>query len=429
VNRIACSFAIVAVALAPAVRAWADDAPTKDQLDAAKQAFVEGKQLHDAGKVPEAIEKFKESYRLSKNPLLLYNIALTLDENKQTDSALFYYRKFLADAPADAAQRPPAEDRVKVLEDQKLADEMASKPDAGAATKGEPAVAKPAKASNFDITTFQHTVVDEAPPNKPLDISATVPENANVSVILYYRIAGSPEFTAKPMKWHGTDLVARIPAAKVTGTAIQYYIEVKDANGAKLTSSGKSTSPNLINLDASAQEKTFSDFVDDVPVKEPKHHDKEDPLHDDSAGSVDAKTTTEASTPPGDGLFDVGSTKFEYTKWGVTGGAVVLIGVGVLFDVMAGEQASALVSDSMRQCAPHCTFDGYDQGLQNVGQRDAMLSDIGIGIGIASAAVAGYFWYRELTGHTHAEAKGDAGVVVVPSVGQNFHGAAAAVRF
>ncbi len=134
-NRIACSFAIAALTLAPAVRAWADDAPTKEQLEAAKQAFVEGKQLHDAGKVPEAIEKFKESYRLSKNPLLLYNIALTLDENKQTDSALFYYRKFLADAPADAAQRPPAEDRVKVLENQKLADEMASKPDSGAATE------------------------------------------------------------------------------------------------------------------------------------------------------------------------------------------------------------------------------------------------------------------------------------------------------
>jgi hypothetical protein len=432
VNRIACSFVVVAVALAPAVRAWADDAPKKEQLEAAKKAYGEGKQLHDAGKLGEAVEKFKESYRLSKNALLLYNIALTLDENKQTDSALFYYRKFLSDSPADAAQRPPAEERVKVLENEKLAAEMSDKGgdkgDAAATPDKTEAPAKPTKGVPFDVTTFQHTVVEDAPPGKPIDVAATIPESSSVSVILYYRTAGSAEFTAKPMKWHGKDLVARIPASATTGSAIQYYIEVKDSSGAKLTSSGKPTDPNLINLDASAQEHTYADFVDDVPVKEPaKHHDDDNPLKGgDENPSVSASTTTDTG-PTGDGMFDVGSTKFKYTKWSATGGAVVLLGLGVMFDVMAGQQASALVSDSMRTtCTPHCTFDDYDQQLQSAGQRDELLSRITIGVGIASAAVAGYFWYRQLSGHpTATEPK----VVVTPSIGQNFHGAAAAVRF
>jgi hypothetical protein len=430
VNRIACSFVVAALALAP-VRAWADDAPTKEQIEAAKKAYGEGKQLHDAGKLGEAVDKFKESYRLSKNPLLLYNIALTLDENKQADSALFYYRKFLSDAPADAAQRPPAEERVKVLENEKLAAEMSDKSDAGAATPGksdkaEP-TAKPTKGVPFDVATFQHTVVEDAPPNKPIDIAATVPENATVSVVLYYRTAGVAEFTAKPMKWHGKDVVARIPATATGGSAVQYYIEVKDSSGGKLTSSGKPSEPNLINLDASAQEHTYADFVDDVPVKEPpKHHDDDNPLKGDDNPSTSTSTSTDVG-PTGDGLFDVGSTKFNATKWGATGGAVVLIGLGVMFDVMAGQQASALVSDSMRQaCTPHCTFDGYDQELQSAGERDELLSRVTIGVGIAGAAIAGYFWYRQLTGHpTTTEPK----VVVTPSIGQDFHGAAAAVRF
>jgi hypothetical protein len=420
VNRIACSLLVAAAAFAPCARAWADDAPTKDQIEAAKKAFGEGKELHDAGKLGEAVDKFKESYKLSKNPVLLYNIALTLDENKQSDDALFYYRKFLSDAPADAPQRKDVEARVKTLENDKLAAEMGKSSD----TKPAPAPAPAKKATAFNVADFQHTVVEDAPPNKPLDISATVPEGSDVSVVLFYRAAGQPEFTAKPMKWHGKDLVARIPPAAVTGSSIQYYIEVKDLSGNKITSSGKPTEPNLINLDASAQEHSFGDFVDDVPVKEPKS-DTDDPLHRGSSSAAASDDTSVTAT--GDGFTDAGSKKFEYTKWGVTAGAVAFIGVGVMFDIMASKQADALVSDSTRgSCTPHCTFDAYDVGLQADGERDQMMSRIGLGIGIAGAAVAGYFWYRELTGHHHeTEPK----VVVTPSVGQNFHGAAAAVRF
>ena len=53
-------------------------------------------------KFDEAAEKFKESYRLSRNPVLLYNIGFTFDQLGKKDLAVIYYKKFLTDAPADA---------------------------------------------------------------------------------------------------------------------------------------------------------------------------------------------------------------------------------------------------------------------------------------------------------------------------------------
>jgi hypothetical protein len=73
VNRILFSIAIAFGIVVSSSAAWAEDpAPSKEQLEAAKKAFGEGKTLYDEQKFAEAVEKFKESYRLSRNPLLLY---------------------------------------------------------------------------------------------------------------------------------------------------------------------------------------------------------------------------------------------------------------------------------------------------------------------------------------------------------------------
>jgi len=106
VTRSIICIAIGLVLATVSAPAYADDAaPTPEQLDQAKKAYGEGKALHDAGKLTEAVDKFKESYRLSKNPLLLYNIGFTLDEAKQKDLALFYYRPR---RPSSAARSPIA---------------------------------------------------------------------------------------------------------------------------------------------------------------------------------------------------------------------------------------------------------------------------------------------------------------------------------
>ncbi|MEO6771981.1 MAG: hypothetical protein ABI467_03050 [Kofleriaceae bacterium] len=444
------TLALAALVAPMAAQVWADDAPTAEQLDAAKKAYGEGKQLHDQGKLSEAIEKFKESYRLSRNAVLLYNIGLTLDENKQSDNALFYYRKFLSDAPPDAAQRKAATDRVKQLETEKLEADLNGKPADTQADTTKPAVttkpeAKIKPAGTYQPTEFQHQVVEDAPPGKALDISAFVPEDSGWTVTLYYRGAGDAVFVAKPMSWHYHQLIARVPASKVTGSSIQYYVEVKDQAGTVVTRSGKSTSPNLINLDASAHQHYFPDFTDDTEGKtagstEATHHDDEDPLNKHKHTDEPVETPAPVG-PSGEGFTDVGSNKFEKAKWGTTIGAVALVGVGVAFAVMAGNQASALSDDTKMvhgTCtALPCPFDSYDADLQSAGQRDQTISNVAITFGVIGAVAAGYFWYRELSHKKHGDstsakatsASPEMTWIVAPSFGDHFSGAAAAVRF
>ena len=447
----------LAALLAPASQAWADDpTPTPEQLDAAKKAYGEGKALHDQGKLPEAIEKFKESYRLSRNPVLLYNIALTLDENKQTDNALFYYRKFLSDAPPAADQRKAATDRVKQLEAEKLEADLNGKP--ADTTKppdtGTPPVVKPGQKAEVKIKPvgtykaedFQHQIVEDAPPGKALDISAFVPEDSGWTVTLYYRAAGDAQFVAKPMQWHYKQLIGRVPATKVNGTSIQYYVEAKDQAGTMVARSGKSTSPNLVNIDANASQHYFPDFTDDdtVATTNPnaiKHHDEEDPLNRNKHKEEPVEVPVPVG-PPGEGFSDVGSNKFEKAKWGTTIGAAAFVGIGIGFYVLAGNQASALADDTK---SPHgtctavpCPYDSYDADLESAGKRDQTISNVTLGIGVVGAVVAGYFWYRELShkggGSSSSSAKAGSSSpemtwVVAPTIGDHFQGAAAAVRF
>jgi hypothetical protein len=455
VTRSILSFVIALTALAavPASVAWADDpAPTPAQLEKAKQAFQEGKKLHDAGKLPEAIEKFKESYNLSKNPVLLYNIGLTMEEASSDDLALIYYRKFLSDAPADAAQRAEVTDRVAAIT-KKLAGTTTE------AAKTEPAKTEPAKtepakpvdtkikaAGTYSATDFQHEAVESAPPGKPLDITAFVPEDSGFTVTLYFRAAGEAKFTSKPMKWRYKELVGRVPASKMIGSAVQYYIEVKDQAGNVVTRSGKSTSPNLINLDATATERFYPDVTDDPEPHQTgadvRKQDEEDPFNKTKPQPAGDKTDSAvAPATQGSGLADVGSNKFTYAKWGATGVAAVGVGLGVTFFILAGKQASALEEDSKHCGTPPCQqFDlTYDRELEKSGKRDQLVSNIAFGVGIAGAVVAGYFWYRELRAKkrgelkvskaTSPEASSTSSWLITPALGPDYSGAAAAVRF
>ena len=115
-NRFTLALAIaLGVGVVAAPTAALAQNPTPAQIEKAKKAFLAGKKAFDAGDFPEAITKFKESYNLSKNPVLLYNIAFANDQAGMEDIALFYYRKFLTDAPEDAAQRDEVTTRVGVL--------------------------------------------------------------------------------------------------------------------------------------------------------------------------------------------------------------------------------------------------------------------------------------------------------------------------
>jgi len=402
--------------LAPAPARADAPPPTPEQIEAAKKAFAEGKKLHSEGKYAEAIEKFKESYRLSRNPLLLYNIGFTMDEAKEADMALYYYRKFLKEAPQDAEQRATVTERVKVLEQQFSPAPAAPEPPVTDKPDGpkQPVVIKPP--GTYAATDFEHKIVEVAPPAKPLDVTAVVPEDSGFVVTLFYRTAGEGKYASKEMKWRYRELVGRIPAPKMIGTAVQYYIEVKDATGALITRAGKSTSPNLVNLEAGATPSFYPDLSEEgelISASEIRSRDDEDdplsrnknPKPDDEppvkpagkpTGQPAGQLTTEALPPPRTGFNDVGSTKFTYVKWGTTGVAGALIGFSLVSYFQAGKYSRS-VEDDIKKCGqPPCIiYDQYAVDLQATGKRYQTMALLSFNAGIIVTAAAAYFWLEE----------------------------------
>jgi hypothetical protein len=419
------SLVCIAIALAVCSPAFADDSPTPAQIDAAKQAYADGKALHDKGNFTEAVEKFKESYRLSKNPMLLYNIALTMEEAGGKDLALLYYRQFLTDAPATAEQRPTAVERVKALEK-----ELTKQPEPAKPTNRN--AIKPV--GTYSATDFEHQVVEEAPPNQPLDLTASVPADSGFKVTLFFRNAGEGEFSAQPMKWRYKELVARIPAARMTGTTVQYYVEVRDTDGNLVTRAGKSITPNLISIDANAKPKFYPDLTDDTASNaQPdtsSNPEDEDPLHPHKKipKPVEPAIVAPVTFDRHEGLTDVGSSKFGAVKWTATVGAVAFLGAAVVFAVRAHNEGKSLQEDATACGTPPCRmFDtAYDADLESTGRRDDTIFGVTLGIGIAAAGVAGYYWYKEQNAQ---QSTPTTALHVIPTIDNRSIGAMATARF
>ncbi len=450
-SKLALAVALCA-ATAP-VPAFADDPPSAKDMEAAKKAFGEGKKAHEAGKLQDAIEKFQKSYNLSKNPLLLYNIALTMEEAGMEDIAVGYYKKFLRDAPADAAQRSAAEDNLKNLE-KKLGGGESTPPGPGGTkpvpdtTPKGPIVMKPA--GTYAETDFQHAVVDVAPPGKPLDVTAYVPEDSGWVVTLNFRTAGEGKFTPREMKWRYKELVGRVPAPKMIGDAVQYYIEVKDSAGTVVTRSGKATSPNLVTIESGATPRFYPDVTDagdtkTTPAEVKARDESDDPLNGTKSTTIEDETAgpieVQPNVAPGGGFRDVGSSKFKYTKWGSTIATGALLSASLVFYIQAGRNASALEADSTGCGDPPCQeFDEVSAGYEDSGKLNDTLSKVTLGIGAVTAVVAGYYWYKSLT----AKQRGDRNAAtargaalesastswgVAPAFGAGYAGATAVVEF
>lgn len=471
------AFAAVGLALAlaaprahaqPTGDAGAAAAPSDADMQKAKKAFGEGKRLFDAKKYAEAVDKFKESYRLSKNPLLLYNVGVTLDQKGDRDLALFYYKKFLADAPADAAQRAEVTARVKDLEAQQKtvtpevgagsgsgsgagsgsgsgSAEIVSTGGGGAGSDAGSGMgtgtgseepehhAKHPKGTAYAATDFEHQVIDSAPPGTPLDLTAYAPEDAGWQVTLFYRGAGDAKFTAVPMRPRYHELVARIPGKRMTGASVQYYIEVKDKDGAVVTRIGRASSPNLVYLEEGAKPRFYPDMPDDDGTASAALRD--DGPHGGGLGAGAGDEHHDAETPGG-GVFDVGSRNFERAKWGTTYTAGGLVVVSLIFYWVASDAGSTLAGDAARSqsdCGtPPCsTYDADLKTIESRGQGFETMSNVALGIGLVSAAAAGYFWYEERTHHASEHAAKDKarGFVAMPVVGEGFVGGTAALHF
>ncbi len=411
--------------------------PTPEQMEQAKQAFLAGKALFDEKKFEEAVEKFKESYRLSRNAMLLYNVAFTLDQMSQKDLAVFYYKKFLSDAPADAAQRPDATARLKVLEKELAAvvppdggGGDVTPPDGGGGGGGKVRRPKVDPAS-YTAEDFQHQVVEDAPPGKPLDLTAFSPEDSGWLVTMYYRGPGEAKFTSVQMRPRYNELVARVPSSMMKGVSIQYYIEVRTPDAKIVTRVGKPSSPNIVYIDEKARPRYYPDLTDERDW---------DP--DTGGGGGGGGGGFVAG-----GWTDVGSTKFKRGKWIATGGAIGLMSISVTFYLLAANMSSSLeaeasISRDNDECTPPDTvpcksFNDDRKAIETAGKRNELVNRLSFGLGLGATGVAAWFWYKELKAIKAAErgkaaaapASGLRSIVAIPVVGDDFVGGSAALRF
>jgi tetratricopeptide (TPR) repeat protein len=368
---------VVAVAIwATAIPAWADDPapapvppptpaplpapnappPTKDQLDAAKKAFDEAQTLYTAGKYHEAIDKLQESYRLSHNVFLLYNIGHSYDQLGDKPKALAFYIQFLQLSAPGVPKRDETQKRIDELKAANVEADLEAVQLVLDEVMGVPKV-KP---------RFKHAAVDSVAPGKSIEITVEVPKDAPWIVTLHYRAADEEAYTAEPLTtWRDRVLVGQIPGTKTTGSSLHYYIEAKDADGNLIVRSGKKSSPNLVKVEEPI-----------AVVVKPK---VEDPL----------LTVEKPHAPP---------RKLITPTTVSTTVAVVLIGGAITTYLIAKQKADDLEFDATACGQPPCQpFDGFDDKLENSGKRYNRIYQVTLVASVGAVGVAGYFWYRSLT--------------------------------
>lgn len=431
----------------PAPQPAAPAAPDAKAIEEAKKHFAQGKKLLDAGDSKGAVEEFKEAYRLSKNPILLYNIGFVYDSLHDKPLALHYYQKFLDDAPESEKthdNRILATQRVADLTKEIAAEDAATtqpttQPDNGNGDKanGDKGGDKGNgdKGGDKAAQPFVHVIIEETPPGKPLDITAKVADDSGWKLTLYYRPAGEDEFHTVRMKQRYQELVGRIPAEAVKGSSIQYYIEVKDANGKLVAASGRASSPNIVNIDDAAKPHFYAD------------------LSENGSGAMgEGEGEGEGNPIPGPGPDKKKLTPFTYAKWGTTGGAVALLTTSVVLYFIASGKASDLETEAYNSTHRNCTdgssppcaqFSDYQRGLQADGKAYATMTNVTFALGAVAAVAAGGLWYWELSHKKHKKTEkkpksesapenpdeASLRIIAAPMVGDGVIGGMAVFRF
>lgn len=381
--------------------------PTAAQRDAARAAFQAGKALHEAGRYADAVARFKDSYRLSREPLLLYNIGYTLDLAGEREASVFYYRQFLAEAAADVPQRAQVTARVAELERAITAVDAAPPP------PPPPPVPPP--------PTLEHLVVDAAPPGQPLDITAVAPRTAGLVVTLHTRSAGEVAFTARPMRWRYHELVARVPAPAVAGSALHYYVELADASGAVIARSGKPSSPHLVRIEAGATPRFYPDLDADTVTPAPVG-----PIAAPAETENPLPALTTAPPPP----RDAEPGWHRSLRWGTTIGGVVALGASVVFLGQARKYARS-IEDDTRDCGtPPCrAYDDFGSDVQRAGERWEIVTNAALVVGVVATGAAAVTWVRWLSGRRTKPPTPTTAWWLAPSAAPGFTGAAAGGRF
>ncbi|HXU70097.1 MAG TPA: tetratricopeptide repeat protein [Polyangia bacterium] len=425
--------AAILIALAPNL-ARAESSDEAEITAMAKEHYKLGLDAYKTGKYPEAIKELKKAYLLKRLPALLLNIGATYRKMGDVDNAVYYYKKYLAEAP-DARDRGEVEKTLAELDKEK--------PGAGANATGvaasEPSEAAGSSAAPPSGAEWKHTPVDAAPPEQPLDIRVQMPVTKGVKVYVYYRGAGQADFSQVLARRHGSEKVGRIPSDAMSGKSLQYYVEGKDDKGNVVKSFGSASDPNIVRIDQSAAPQVVASTGGDSSAKgDSAHEDLDDEAAPITGEIAEKPHKHHGSTSSGPER----TARFGGVFW--AGAAATVLGVasfaiGSYFLYQAKSYSDVLTADS--QYRDPNTGQPYQFTDPNASPYDDKtveargIRDNGIGIGLAVAggvfAVGGITMMvvDQVVLKKRGEEKPHHTAWILPTAGPNVAGVAGGITF
>jgi hypothetical protein len=374
--------------------------PALAQEDATKQArdhYQKGMVYFQSGDYPNAVAELKQAYQIKHIAALLFNIAQTYRKMDDADMAIFYFEKFLKEAPPTAPQRAEAQKLVGELRAKKGGGQVAVPPPLEgpeATTPGPQQVAPvaPPQRRRRSVDKFEHSPVDETPPQTPLDIRILLPEQEGLRATLYYRTAGQDEYTPLPMHQRYDEWVARIPGESIVGKSFQYYIEAREAGGQVIGKSGSAGAPNIVSIVEGAKPQFYADLTEGTSGTA-----EEEPApvarHKKSRRRRRADEDEEDEGP---------RTLHNFRTWKWTSAAVAAsaLALGLTFELLASSSSSDVQDKACRPSdgctTPKSFFNNDLQSSESNGQTFSTLGLVSLIVGgAATVAAITFFAYDD----------------------------------
>jgi tetratricopeptide (TPR) repeat protein len=118
---------IVCFAFALAIVAPASSFAQGRGKPSAESYYKKGKKAYTLGHFDDAIAEFEKAYEIEPEPIFIFNIAQSHKQNGNYQRALFFYRRYLQEAPG-ANDRAEVEEKMRALEAQLAEKSAAPKP-------------------------------------------------------------------------------------------------------------------------------------------------------------------------------------------------------------------------------------------------------------------------------------------------------------
>jgi hypothetical protein len=139
---------LVALMLAIAVGTGGARSARADDAQQARDLFTQGNTFYDLGQFDKAIDAWQKGYQLKNDPGFLYNIAQAYRVMEDAQKAIFFYRRYLSNAPK-AHNRDEVEQKIDALQKQLAAQDQAKQiPPPGPFGPGNPLAAAGAPAAD-----------------------------------------------------------------------------------------------------------------------------------------------------------------------------------------------------------------------------------------------------------------------------------------